>query len=105
PEPAGWTVLTHAEAMSGWALEGAPRVIATYQHALDSSAAAAGPPPDSTHVYWASAAQFEQFRQNLASAVVHASGPGRTYAHLARAGVQNLRMFPDAQRWREWLAS
>jgi len=33
----------------------------------------------------------------------HACGPGRTHAHLRRARVQNLRMFPNAAQWREWL--
>jgi hydroxymethylbilane synthase len=98
-----WTVLTHADAVEGWP---AGDVIATYRHAPahDTSGELAGAPPaDATHVYWHSSAQFERWRGRLRPGVQHACGPGKTYEHLRRAGVQNLRVFPQPAHWRHWL--
>jgi hydroxymethylbilane synthase len=97
-----WTVLTHAGAVGGWAAE---QVVATYVHReIDPAAAAAqAPPPQASHLYWHSSAQFERWRERLMGSAQHACGPGKTYQHLLRAGVQNLRMFPSAEQWRTWL--
>jgi hydroxymethylbilane synthase len=97
-----WTVLTHAEAIAGWP---AGEVIATYRHVESpaASAAAGAPSADATHVYWHSSAQFDRWRHSVAPAVQHACGPGKTYEHLRRAGVQNLRVFPQPVHWRQWL--
>jgi heme-degrading monooxygenase HmoA len=54
-------------------------------------------------VYWHSSAQFDRWRHSVAPAVQHACGPGKTYEHLRRAGVQNLRVFPQPVHWRQWL--
>jgi hypothetical protein len=39
----------------------------------------------------------------IAGQTQHACAPGKTYQHLLRARAQNLRMFPSAVQWREWL--
>jgi hydroxymethylbilane synthase len=95
-----WTVLTHEEAVGYWP---ASAVIATYRHRASPDAHAAGPAPDVTHVYWHSGAQFERWRAHVPSAAQHACGSGHTSGHLRRAGVQNLRVFPQAALWRQWL--
>ena len=107
PEREQWTVLTHAGAAAGWAAAGwsAGNVIATYRHAERVAAddAAGAPPADATHVYWFSSAQFERWRGAVGPGAQHACGPGKTYEHLRRAGVQNLRVFPQPAHWRHWL--
>ena len=107
PERDQWTVLTHADAATGWAAAGwgAGNVIATYRHAQRIAAddAAGAPPADATHVYWFSGAQFERWRAAVGPGAQHACGPGKTYEHLRRAGVQNLRVFPQPAHWRQWL--
>jgi len=110
PAPAQWLVLTHAQALAGWP---AGSAVATYAHAGPEAAAAgpsadagpadAGPPADATHVYWASSAQFERWAARLGAGTLHACGPGKTYEHIRRAGVQNLWQFPQAAQWREWV--
>ncbi|HEY7929899.1 MAG TPA: hypothetical protein VID71_07805 [Steroidobacteraceae bacterium] len=98
-----WLVLTHAGASEGWA---AGSAVATYSLAEPLEL----PPADVTHIWWASAAQFEQWRTRSAhgagdriDAIAHACGPGKTWGQLQAAGVQNLRIFPHSQQWREWL--
>jgi hydroxymethylbilane synthase len=101
PPLADWIVLTHEEAAAGWS---AGHVIATYRHANDRpSAQSNGPARDATHVYWHSSAQFDRWGRDLSSSVHHACGGGKTYEHLRQAGVQNLRRFPQAALWRQWL--
>jgi hypothetical protein len=102
PSLAGWTVLTHAGAIAGWA---PAEAIATYCHAESTPAAeaAAAPPPDATHLYWHSSAQYERWYRAGTAAAQHGCGPGKTYEHLRRARVQNLRMFPSVEKWRAWL--
>jgi hydroxymethylbilane synthase len=104
PPPARWTVLTHAEAVAGWA---PAQAIATYRHVDGPSAqeAATAPPADTTHCYWHSSAQFDRWHRSVNASAQHACGPGKTYAHLRRAEVQNLRMFPGVVQWRSWLES
>jgi hydroxymethylbilane synthase len=104
PPPAAWTVLTHAEAVAGWA---PAQAIATYRHLDVPSAqeAAAAPPGDTTHCYWHSSAQFDRWHRSVNPSAQHACGPGKTQAHLRSAGVQNLRMFPSVVQWRTWLES
>jgi hydroxymethylbilane synthase len=102
PPRDAWTVLTHAEAAAGWS---AGEVIATYQHGerVGPEDSAGAPPPDATHVYWFSSAQFERWHAVVGPLAQHACGPGKTYEHLRRAGVQNLRVFPQPAHWRQWL--
>jgi len=104
PPDARWTVLTHAEAADNWA---PAQAIATYRHVDVPSAqeAAAAPPADTTHCYWHSSAQFDRWHGSVNASAQHACGPGKTFAHLRRARVQNLRMFPSAVQWRTWLES
>lgn len=104
PPHARWTVLTHAEAVASWA---PAQAIATYRHADLPSAqeAAEAPPADTTHCYWHSSAQFDRWQHSVNASAQHACGPGKTHAHLRRAGVQNLRMFPSVVQWRTWLES
>lgn len=98
-----WTVLTHAHAQAQAAWPGA-HVIATYRHQQPlGSMPAEAPPADATHLYWHSGAQFDRWGASVSSQTQHACGPGKTYEHLCRAGVQNLRMFPQAAQWRDWL--
>ncbi|HEX4050332.1 MAG TPA: hypothetical protein VHY19_05600 [Steroidobacteraceae bacterium] len=98
-----WLVLTHGGATEGWA---AGSAVATYSLAAPSQL----PVADATHIWWASGAQFAYWRAqvtahsaNRIDAIAHACGPGKTYEQLRAAGVQNLRMFPQPQQWREWL--
>jgi hydroxymethylbilane synthase len=106
PPRENWTVLTHQDAAAGW--QGG-EVIATYRHAEANGAAGAGtgtdaaPPAGATHVYWFSSAQFDRWHAVVAPGAQHACGPGKTYEHLRRAGVQNLRAFPQPLHWRQWL--
>ena len=97
-----WTVLTHLDAVAGWP---AGEVIATYRHgeAVTGGQADAAPPADATHLYWSSSAQFDRWRSVVAPGAQHACGAGKTYEHLRRAGVQNLRAFPQPAHWRQWL--
>jgi len=109
-----WTVLTHQDAAAGWP---AGEVIATYRHSGSNGAGAgthagaeeaahsadAAPPADATHVYWSSSAQFDRWHAQVAPHAQHACGPGKTFEHLRRAGVQNLRAFPQPLHWRRWL--
>jgi hypothetical protein len=95
PPPARWTVLTHAQARPEWSTG---EVIATYE----TRDLGSGPPPDSTHVYWASGAQFERWSDRLGANGVHACGPGKTYEHLRRARIAPI-IFPDVEQWRRWL--
>jgi hydroxymethylbilane synthase len=97
-----WTVLTHEEAAAGWP---AGAVIATYRHGESSAASAAddSAPAGATHVYWFSSTQFDRWHGVVAPGAQHACGPGKTYEHLRRAGVQNLRVFPQPAHWRQWL--
>lgn len=98
PPAAHWTVLTHQDAVESWTDR---QVIATYRHRSETNEP--GPPADATHLYWHSGAQFERWRGRVASDAQHACGPGKTFEHLSRAGVQNLRMFPQVAQWRAWL--
>jgi hypothetical protein len=105
PARQDWTVLTHQEAATGW--QGGD-VIATYRHAEPNGAGGgagtdAAPPAGATHVYWFSSAQFDRWHALVAPDAQHACGPGKTYEHLRRAGVQNLRAFPQPLHWRQWL--
>jgi hypothetical protein len=96
-------VLTHAAAAEGWS---AGQAIASYRHRDTADAAVqAGDAPahDATHVYWHSSAQFDRWAGRVAGQAQHACAPGKTYQHLRRAQVQNLRMFPSAVQWRAWL--
>jgi hydroxymethylbilane synthase len=104
PPNAHWTVLTHAQAVTSWA---PARAIATYRHVDVPSAqeAAGAPPADATHCYWHSSAQFDRWHCCVNASAQHACGPGKTHAHLRRARVQNLRMFPSVLHWRGWLES
>jgi hypothetical protein len=96
-----WTVLTHQDAVAGWP---AAEVIGTYRHADSQPGGAEGAPPaDVTHLYWSSGAQFERWGKRSFAQAQHACGPGRTFEHLRRAGVQNLRVFPQPAHWRQWL--
>jgi hydroxymethylbilane synthase len=95
PPRARWTVLTHAQAVREWS---AGEVIATYE----TRDLGSGPPPDATHLYWASGAQFERWRQRVGADSAHACGPGKTYEHLRRAGIA-ASMFPGVEQWRRWL--
>lgn len=98
-----WLIYTHAEAAGGWSWG---EVISTYRHRMPAGAAAGAdaPPWDATHLYWHSSAQFEHARARLPAGAQHACGPGKTFAHLRAAGVQNLRMFPSPTHWRAWLS-
>ncbi|HEY7929718.1 MAG TPA: hydroxymethylbilane synthase [Steroidobacteraceae bacterium] len=98
PPLSQWTVLTHAGATEGWPTGTA---IATYRHV--DSGQAAGPPPEVTHVFWSSSAQFERWGRSLSPHVQHGCGPGKTFEHIRRAGVHNLHMFPGVEQWRGWL--
>ena len=81
--------------------------MATYRHleAPPAGQAQQGPDADVTHVYWSSGAQYERWKGRLGTRVQHGCGPGKTFEHLRRDGVQNLHMFPGAAQWREWLQS
>jgi len=102
PAFAQWTVLTHQEAVASWS---GTAVIATYNHRapVGGNDEDGGPNLDITHVYWHSSAQFDRWRSRVGAGVHHACGSGRTSEHLRRAGVQNLRVFPQAALWRQWL--
>jgi len=100
PALSQWTVLTHEQAASGW---NARYVIATYRMPAALELDAADAPAQASHLYWYSSAQFERWRGSVAGLAQHACGPGKTYQHLRRAGVQNLQMFPSAVQWRSWL--
>jgi hydroxymethylbilane synthase len=97
-----WTVLTRLDAVGGWP---ACEVIATYRYCDADTAGEAdqAPPANATHLYWSSSAQFDRWCALVAPGAQHACGAGKTYEHLRRAGVQNLRAFPQPAHWRQWL--
>jgi hypothetical protein len=100
-------VLTHVGAEEPWHTgnwSGAD-VIATYaiaggQGDLPDSAAL----PAATHVFWHSVQQFERGRGLANATAHHATGPGKTFEYVRRAGVRNLQAFPSVLEWREWTA-
>lgn len=105
PAPNHWTVLTHAGAEEGWQ-DGAwagSTVLATYQ-----SATAALPDADAlaaaTHVWWSSVSQFELGRALVSATAHHASGPGKTAAHIRAAGSKQFTPFPSLAEWQQWIA-
>jgi hydroxymethylbilane synthase len=108
PPPGQWAVLTHRGAEEPWQSgnwSGAD-VIATYAIAGDQ---ADGLPdsaslPTATHVFWHSVQQFERGRDLASTTAHHATGPGKTFEHVRRAGVRNLQAFPSVLEWREWTA-
>jgi hydroxymethylbilane synthase len=103
PPLAQWTVLTHEQAVAGWA---AGSAVATYRHLAgqgEQERAQQGPDADATHVYWSSGAQYQRWKGRLGAQVQHACGPGKTFEHLRRDGVRDLCMFPGVVQWREWL--
>jgi hydroxymethylbilane synthase len=105
PPPSRWLVLTHREAAKRWNERGAwsaARVLTPYR-GVPAAPADHGPPADSTHVYWGSAAQFDRWRGQLGAQVHHACGPGKTYEYLREARLAQLHIFPGVQQWREWL--
>jgi hypothetical protein len=105
PPPARWDVLTHAAASESWQEDSwaGAHVIGTY------AVSDAWPREDAqltaaTHIYWSSTAQFERGWHLANSRAHHASGPGKTAAHIRRAGVRNFHAFPSAEEWRKWTA-
>ena len=105
PAHAAWTVLTHAGAEEGWQ-EGAwsgSTVLATYE-----SAGTALPEADAlataTHVWWSSVSQFERGRAFVSATAHHASGPGKTAAHIRAAGINQFTPFPSITEWQQWIA-
>ncbi|MET0290853.1 MAG: hydroxymethylbilane synthase [Steroidobacteraceae bacterium] len=106
PPLAQWDVLTHEGAEEGWnqgAWAGA-RALATYATPARLPGVNDGPPPDATHVFWSSIAQFERLRGGLGPEVQHASRPGKTAEHLQRAGLRHVQVFPSAEAWQQWIA-
>jgi hydroxymethylbilane synthase len=98
PPLAQWNILTHEGAEAHWPFG---RAFATYR--LVHAHAGEGPSPDVTHVYWSSVTQFEALKQYVAHSVHHASGPGRTAAHLAAQGIAPRDIFPSVDAWRRWV--
>lgn len=98
PPLEGWTVLTHAAAVSAWA---PARAYATYR-LLPPSASGQGPGA-ATHAFWASGSQYEFWRERLPAGVHHACGPGKTLAALEARGAAPLQPFPSVEEWRAWL--
>ncbi len=102
PELRNWLALTHTAALSGWPSTG-PKALATYRHV---SAVPEAVPPDASHYYWHSAAQFEHWNSDGRAAISkahHACGYGKTAERLRAAGVTHLTVFPSVMQWREWL--
>jgi hydroxymethylbilane synthase len=105
PPPGQWAVLTHAGAEDAWQAgrwTGAD-VIATYALA-DAGLPDGAALPEATHVYWHSVQQFERGRSLASATAEHATGAGKTFDHVRRAGVRNCRAFPSVVEWREWTA-
>ncbi|HWL63052.1 MAG TPA: hydroxymethylbilane synthase [Steroidobacteraceae bacterium] len=105
PPPAAWDVLTHAAATGPWQ-EGqwaGANVIATYTvgSGAEADAARLGA---ATHIYWSSTAQFERWRHLAGPDAHHASGAGKTAAHIRRSGVRNCNAFPSPEAWCQWTA-
>ncbi|HTQ36738.1 MAG TPA: hydroxymethylbilane synthase [Steroidobacteraceae bacterium] len=105
PPPRDWDVLTHAAAVEPWqaaSWQGA-NVIATYKvsegELPDAQALAAA-----THIFWSSTAQFEHGRHLANAAAWHASGAGKTAAHIRETAVRNFTAFPSVEEWRRWTA-
>jgi len=105
PPPRDWDVLTHAAALQPWqdaSWRGA-NVIATY--AVREGAAPDAPGlAAATHIFWSSTAQFEAGRHLAHDAAWHASGAGKTAAHIRGAGIARFLAFPSVEEWRKWTA-
>lgn len=99
PELAAWQVLSHSGSAEHWP---AGQVIGTYR--LPEVGTQSIPDPSRvTHVYWASGSQFRELWSQLAPAVHHACGPGKTAEVVRSAGVHQLTVFPSIHEWRRWL--
>ncbi|MEO8307529.1 MAG: hydroxymethylbilane synthase [Pseudomonadota bacterium] len=105
PPPAQWAVLTHAGAEEPWQNGGwsGADVMATYS-IVEGSLPDSASLPTATHVFWHSVQQFERGRGLAGGTAQHATGPGKTFDHVRRAGVRNLQAFPSVVEWREWTA-
>ena len=90
-------MLTHTAAADGWS---GSQVLPTY---VSEQPDAAAPPPDVSHVYWHSAAQYAHWHAQLPAGVHHACGQGKTAERLRPAGLASLTVFPSAHEWRQWL--
>ena len=105
PAPPAWTVLTHAGAEEGW--QDGPWSGSTVLATCESNSAAL-PDPDSlaqaTHVWWSSVSQFERGQSQVQAQAHHASGPGKTAAHIRAAGIRRFTPFPSLAEWQQWIA-
>lgn len=100
PPLAGWTVLTHADALSAWA---PAQAYAAYRLQPPPVTADAPGPAAATHVFWSSGSQYELWRGRLLAGVHHACGAGKTLDALEAHGVAPLQPFPSVEEWRAWL--
>ena len=106
PPPGQWAVLTHAGAEDPWQAgrwAGAD-VIATYALADAANCPTAAALAAATHVFWHSVRSSSAAAAWPVPTAHHATGPGKTFDHVRRAGVRNCRAFPSVVEWREWTA-
>jgi hydroxymethylbilane synthase len=101
PPAPRWTVLTHEGATGGYEVG---EVIATYRHVPGDTGARAQIAAAS-HLFWSSRAQFDRWHLVARRDAHHACGPGKTYDYLRTLTLPQLRAFPSAEQWREWIAA
>lgn len=101
PAMRSWVVLTHRDAISGWATAGLV-VIPTYSIEHRADAATGEALRGATHVFWGSGSQWDALKATVQPHCVHATGAGKTAQRLRSEGVQ-VQVFPNRQEWRKWI--
>ena len=114
PQFKKWKILTHEQALGGWADgglggENGAQVIATYRVAWNNLSNLASADVESlktvTHIYWASGSQFDRFAGavgNRMGVISNACGPGKTATYLRSRGIAPM-IFPDVSEWHKWV--
>lgn len=112
PGLAEWTVLTHVDAVPGWADSGVGTVRASYALRPPEDAGAGADAgalaqvqaeaARATHFYWRSPEAFRALRDVIPADAHHACGAGKTLEALRAAGVDGVP-FPGHREWRAWL--
>ena len=96
-----WSVVTHDQALDGW-VDFPGKVTATYKVPREYPPAARQALEAARYIFWSSGSQYDELKGSIRIDAIQACGPGKTVAHLERAGVRAL-VFPSAEEWRKWL--
>lgn len=99
PPFAEWTILTHEDAVDTWA-EG--HAVATYK--VQEPETAPEELEKATHIWWASASQWQRLKDRAKRATHHACGAGKTAEALRTSGI-TPDIFPSHGLWQKSVKS